>query len=252
MTIDKKTLFNDFLGQNKNRKIFIGIDVSINSSQYNKFLNLFNSLNHQFVLYNSNEELEKEIHNFNDIIYIILTQKDIYIKNIKNDSRFFIFKPLDTPLATIKIQNSTDTINFNTQIENFILLNAYIKYIVLNPDLYVNISTLHGFGLFTSKSICKRKAIFTLKGEIVKKDFINNKNFIGEWNALQNNMYLVREGRTSYGFINHSRNPNCEIDTKTMNIIAKTNIKKNEELLLDYRKEPLSQAYINQFGKNYL
>jgi hypothetical protein len=252
MTIDKETLFNDFLGQNKNRKIFIGIDASIHSSQYNKFLNLFNSLNYQVILYNSNEELEKEIHNFNDIIYIILTQKDTYIENIKNDSRLFIFKQIDSPLPIIKILNSTNTINFNTQIENFILLNAYIKYIVLNPNLYIDISKLHGFGLFTFNTICKRKSIFTLKGKIVKKVFIKNKNFFGEWNALQNNMYLVRKGRTSYGFINHSRNPNCEIDTTTMNVIAKTNIKKNEELLLDYRKEPLPQAYINQFGKNYL
>jgi len=252
MIINKETLFNNFLGQNKNRKIFIGVDNSINSNQYNQFLNLFNLMDFEFILYDCSKKLEQEINNFNDIIYVLLVQNDIYLKHVKNDCRIFIFQLLHTPSPLIKIANITNTINFNIEIKNYTLLSAYIQYTSLSPNLYVNISKLHGFGLYTSKRILKGQYIFSLNGKIVNIDFLNNKNFIGEWNALKNYMYLVREHRTSYGFINHSRNPNCEIDTDTMNIVALVDISEHTELLLDYRNEPLPEDYINKFGSTYL
>ncbi len=252
MIISKESLFNNFLGKNKNRKIFIGIDSSINSNQYNQFLHLFNLMNFEFILYDCNKKLEIEINNFNDIIYVLLVKNNISLKDIKNDSRIFIFQLLNMSLPLVNISNIAATISFNATIENYILSNAYIQYNVLNSDLYINISKVHGFGLYTSKRILKRQSIFSLNGKIVNKDFIKNKHFTGEWNALKNNVYLVREHRTSYGFINHSRNPNCEIDRNSMSIIANIDIHKDTELFLDYRKEPLSEDYIKKFGKNYL
>lgn len=252
MIINEETLFNNFLGKNKNKKIFIGIDNSINSNQYNQFLHLFNLMNFEFILYDCSKVLEKEINNFNDIVYVLLVKNDIHLNYVKNDSRIFIFKLSNMPLPLIKISNITNIINFNAEIKNFTLLNAYVQYMILNPNLYIGISKMHGFGLYTSKKILKEQYIFSLNGKVLNEDFINNENFTGEWNALKSNMYLVRKDRTSYGFINHSRNPNCEIDISTMKVVSKTIIHKNEELFLDYRKEPLSTDYINKFGKNYL
>jgi len=250
--INKYELFNNFFGQNKNRNIFIGIDSSFEPVLQYQFLDLFHSMTVQFILFDSSNILEKEIKKFNDIIYILLVKDNIYINNIKNDSRIFIFKPLHIPTPSTKITNVTNIITFNTKIENFILLNAYVQYIVLNPDLYVNISSIHGFGLYSSKNIQQGDCIFSLSGKVVNEHYINNKNFIGEWNALSNNMYLVRDYRTSYGFINHSRKPNCEINTNTMQIITISDITQNQEIFLDYRKEPLSYDYIDKFGKHYL
>lgn len=251
MTVNKETLLNEFLGQNKNRRIFIGIDNAIHPCQYKAFLKLFDSKNIKLVLYDSMPDLEEKINNFNDTIYILLMKNDIFLKYIKNDCRIFVFK-LSHSLSSVKICNITNIINFNMVVENYILLGAYIQYKVLNSSLYVDISKLHGFGLFTSKFFFKEQCIFALSGEVVKKDFIANKRFTGEWNALLNNLYLARKDRTSYGFINHSRKPNCKIDASTMKIIAKSDISKNTELSLDYREEPLPEEYINKFGRIYL
>jgi len=250
MIINQEIFFNNFL--KKNKKLLIAIDSSIKEDQYNQFLSLFNLINFKFILYDCNKSLEKEINNFSNIIYILLATNDIDLNYIKNDSRIFLFKLSGMPSPLIKISNTVNIINFNIDIKNFTLLNAYVQYKILNPTLHLDISETHGFGLFTSVRIPKGQCIFSLNGKVLHENFIKNKNFFGEWNALKDDMYLVRENRTSYGFINHSRNPNCEIDISTMNVVSKTIIYKNEELFLDYRKEPLSKNYINKFGKNYL
>ena len=215
-------------------------------------MNLFNSFNSHKILYNSSNSLEKEINNFNDNIYLLLVRNDIYLDSVKNDSRIFVFKPHSSASPSIKISNISDIVDFNVEVKNQILLSAYLQYTSLNSNLYVSISALHGFGLYTSVEFLKGQCIFSLNGKIVNENFINNKNFIGEWNAIKMDTYLVRDKRTSYGFINHSRSPNCFIDTNTMSIIAKNNIKENEELLLDYRREPLSKDYMDKFGNAYL
>jgi len=252
MTLSAQELISNYLGQNKNRKVFIGIDSSIDFNISNNFLDIFISVNSQVFSYCSNQKLIQNMNLFKGTIYILLAQKEVNIEKINNDSRLFVFNVLNSTAIQMNIEKTTHKINVNQVINNFMLLDIYIKYLSLDSSLYVDISGTHGFGLYTNKKIKKRTNIFKLNGKIVNSDYINGQKYIGEWNALPENMYLVRSDRTSYGFINHDRDPNCEINSNTMNVMAKRDIEKNSELLLDYREEPLSQEYINKFGKNYL
>lgn len=76
--------------------------------------------------------------------------------------------------------------------------------------------------------------------------------FFIEWTAIKEGVFLVRPLRTKYSFINHSRNPNLEIDFSTMEIRTLREIKTGEELTLDYLKEKLSENYQRTQGLNYL
>jgi len=249
---DKNNFFNNFLGQDKKRKIFIGIDSSIDIDKRNRFLNLFIDIKYDLIVYNSDKSLEEKLEHSNEIAILILTNKNIKIKEVKNDKRFFLFQVSDNKDININISEHTEIVCFNLYIEDFFLSKSYTKYISLNNNLFLNISNFSGFGLFTHHKINKGQKLFSLHGEVVKKEFLNNKNFFGEWNALADNKFLVRKDRTSYGFINHSRKPNCKINMETMDVIAIMDIKDNEEVLLDYRKEPLPKEYVNGFGETYL
>jgi len=73
-----------------------------------------------------------------------------------------------------------------------------------------------------------------------------------EWNALSVDILLVRALRTKYSYINHSRTPNVKILKESMTIISIVDILPNDEILLDYRDEPLNERYLNGHGKTYL
>ena len=105
--------------------------------------------------------------------------------------------------------------------------------------------------MFAREELYSGEILFKLTGEVYTQEFFKDKNFHGEWNALENGKFLVRKNRTSYGFINHSKNPNCYI-TKDMHIKILKNIQCGEEIFLDYRKESLPEDYVKGFGKTYL
>ena len=65
-------------------------------------------------------------------------------------------------------------------------------------------------------------------------------------------MECHRAVRTKYSFINHSRKPNLRIEKEGMILFTIKDIYCGEELLLDYREEPLREEYINGHGKTYL
>ena len=70
-----------------------------------------------------------------------------------------------------------------------------------------------------------------------------------EWNAIEKDLLLVRPYRTKYSFINHNRTPNLIIKYNPLRIESFKNILKDEELTLDYRKEPLPDEYIQNKGQ---
>lgn len=250
--IDKNNFFINFLGQNKNKKILIGICDSIDMNKTKLFLSLFKDIEYELIIYNSDKSLEEKLNNSNQIVIVILSNKNIEIQDVKNDTRLFLFQVSNNKYINVNILEHAEIVYFNFFIDNFFLSKSYIKYKSLNDSLFLNISALNGFGVFTHNKIIKGQKLLSLYGEIVNKEFLNNKNFFGEWNALADNKFLVRKDRTSYGFINHSRRPNCQIYVDSMDIIAIRNIEKDEEILLDYRNEPLPKEYINGFGKTYL
>lgn len=249
MKLTTYKLFNDFFQQNKKAKLFIGIDLSI--SNFENFLQPFKDKDYLLIFYKNSQELEKEIKNFDDIIIIVLTNINLEIQCINNDQRLFLFHSQEK-IFNINFSCITEKIAMNSFLQTYLLSNCFINYISLNNTLYIDISSISGFGLFTRKLIKKDTKLFTLTGEIVNQTYLQTKKFHGEWNALKDNKFLIRHQRTSYGFINHSRTPNCKIETNTMTIIAIKEIQENEEILLDYREEPLPKDYTNGFGKTYL
>ncbi len=129
------------------------------------------------------------------------------------------------------------------------------------PYGYIKSSNIHGNGLFATADLLKGAIIGTLDGQVMswveyKKIFKNIKKkdpiIFGEWNALSKTTLLVRPFRTKYSFINHSREPNCYLAHYPLRIVTLRDIKKDEELFLDYRQEPLCEEYLNGRGKTYL
>ena len=118
--------------------------------------------------------------------------------------------------------------------------------------LEVRPSRIHLNGVFSKKPIVRSFLIFKLYGEMVSEKDIQGDFPIGEWNAISDTHFLVRKKRTLYGYINHSRQPNCEIDFSTMEIRTIKSVRKDEELTLDYRKEALPETYTKTFGSFYL
>ncbi|MGM0411470.1 MAG: SET domain-containing protein [Bacillota bacterium] len=130
---------------------------------------------------------------------------------------------------------------------------------------YIKESSIHGLGLFASESIKAGTILGILDGQIIKWNEYENivqklENEISdidqylfmEWNAVDEETLLVRPLRTKYSFINHSRTPNLEIVYNPIRIVAISDIKVHEEYLLDYRKEPLREEYLEGHGKKYL
>lgn len=124
------------------------------------------------------------------------------------------------------------------------------------PNTIVSNSQVHGQGLFAASTIAKGTQLCFLDGQVVNiKDLPSNEVISLEWNALPDDKVLVRPVRTKYYYINHSRTPNAEVslsDDGRLGIIAVTDLKPGDELLLDYRREPLPDEYLNGHGSTYL
>ena len=118
--------------------------------------------------------------------------------------------------------------------------------------LTIKKSTIHGDGVFTKIEVPKGKRVISLEGQIISTKDTEEKYPKGEWNAIADGFFLCRKERTIYGFINHSREPNCKVDFSDFSVKTIKRVGKGEELLLDYREEKLPNEYLNGFGKTYL
>ena len=121
-------------------------------------------------------------------------------------------------------------------------------------NTYIDISSIHGFGLFTKKAIPAGTVLCELDGQ--KMDWAHYEKLrktinLGEyqdyifmeWNALDPKTLLVRAFRTKYSYINHSKTPNVEIKYDPIRIEVIKNIDEHEEIVIDYSKEPLNEEY---------
>lgn len=131
---------------------------------------------------------------------------------------------------------------------------------------YFKKSKIHGIGLFADRTIEKDSILGILDGQIMQwNDFDELSSFYKtklsddlhsfffmEWNALDTSTLLVRPYRTKYSYINHSYMPNLKILYNPIRIVTTKKIKKDEEFLLDYTKEPLREEYLKGHGKTYL
>lgn len=131
------------------------------------------------------------------------------------------------------------------------------------PFTEISKSNIHSFGLFAKKDFKIGGIICILDGQTMDWDFydelckkINLKEYQNyifmEWNALSQNTLLVRAFRTKYSYINHSKAPNVALKYNPLRIETIRNIKNNEEILIDYSKEPLKQSYLQDQEKQFL
>lgn len=73
-----------------------------------------------------------------------------------------------------------------------------------------------------------------------------------EWNATEGKLHIRRGRGTPYRFINHSRDPNAVVKFDAVEnrfqVQALRDILSREEILLDYRDEPLPRRYLIDRG----
>jgi len=121
-----------------------------------------------------------------------------------------------------------------------------LKYTVLKK------SKIHGIGLFSNAKIKKGTMLGFLEGQVVPwEQHIKYHNEL-EWNALDEETVMVRPYRTKYGFINHSRTPNCILKYFPLRVETLEDIDVNVELTLDYRKEKTPREYKSKENKDFL
>jgi SET domain-containing protein len=129
----------------------------------------------------------------------------------------------------------------------------------------INQSGIHGFGLFATSIIEASTVLCVLDGQVVEhkhyaevealvSPFISKyrKFFFMECNYLEDDRLLIRNIRTKYSYINHSRTPNTKLILDPMRVVAMERIKPDEELTIDYRQEPLTEAYLQRPDKKFL
>lgn len=115
-------------------------------------------------------------------------------------------------------------------------------------NTYISKSSIHGNGLFASMNLSQGVILGVLDGQYITWGLHKEYDFTLEWNAITKDLLLVRSYRTKYSFINHSRTPNLIVKYNPIRIETLKNILKDEELTLDYRKEPLPDEYIKNKG----
>lgn len=117
-------------------------------------------------------------------------------------------------------------------------------------------SGIHGIGLFAKARIEAGEPFMNLReGRIVPvSSYLEDAPSLiaDEWNALSEETLLVRSRRTFYYCINHQPNPNCFVDLRRRQVIARVAIATDQEITLNYLSEPLPTRYLEAHGARYL
>lgn len=117
-------------------------------------------------------------------------------------------------------------------------------------------SAIHGIGLFAKVSIEAGEAFMSLEGGRVVpacRYFDSPLSLVAdEWNALSEDELLVRPQRTYYYCINHHLKPNALVEIQHRRIVASAAIAADQEITLDYLREPLPRQYLEIHGAAYL
>lgn len=113
-------------------------------------------------------------------------------------------------------------------------------------------SPIHGYGLFSTLDRAPGEHVVTLDGQSVSLDMLAEALFALEWNALSERILLVRPLRTSYGYINHSSEPNLVIAADGTTVTTTRQVAAGDEFTLDYAAQPLPPGYLDAPQGSYL
>jgi len=112
------------------------------------------------------------------------------------------------------------------------------------PNTYVKKSLIEGFGLYASKDFVKNELIidyglFPENWFNMRYSDLSEEQIRKNWYVMVDTENCITSNKYSkFSYINHSRNPNCFWDVDKRVIVADRDIKKDEELFIDYRLEP--------------
>ena len=112
------------------------------------------------------------------------------------------------------------------------------------PACYVKSSPIHGMGLFADIPFLKGETVlnFGLFPEIwvecLYEDLPEETKLRSGFVMLDDKRCLTANRRTKFGYVNHSRYPNCDYDIKNRLIVANRTVSPDEEITIDYRSEP--------------
>jgi len=112
------------------------------------------------------------------------------------------------------------------------------------PFTYVKHSPVAGFGLFAAKDISKDDLVIDYR--MFPKDWYKTRYVDLTEEQIRKNPYVMLNDEecitsdkySKFSYINHSREPNCDWKLTMHKIIANRDIRKDEELFIDYRLEP--------------
>lgn len=128
------------------------------------------------------------------------------------------------------------------------------KSLIENTILLASIkkSDIHGNGLFANVDIDVGTVLCILDGQYISNKDLQklDVNLISEeLNYIpEQDKWLIRGFLTDYSAINHSKKPNLIIMNEPLRVVALRNIKKDEELLLDYNKEKYPDDFIEKYN----
>lgn len=119
-----------------------------------------------------------------------------------------------------------------------------VRYLETIPDTEVAPSPIQGHGLFAKRPWASGEVLCVLDGQVV--DVVRHPAVIDalEWNALSSERLLVRAIRTSYGFINHSTQPNVSIDDDGYTMRTCRPVARDDEFMMDYFAQSVPPAYL--------
>lgn len=101
-----------------------------------------------------------------------------------------------------------------------------------------------GYGMFATRARPAGEILCVLDGQQIDCEQYPELMHALEWNALSERSLLVRAVRTSYGYINHSPDPNVAIDADGCTLRTTRAIALGEELTIDYLVPPVPRAYL--------
>ncbi|GAB4299088.1 MAG: hypothetical protein Kow0098_25220 [Ignavibacteriaceae bacterium] len=120
----------------------------------------------------------------------------------------------------------------------------YINSVVEN-NIYVKDSGIHGRGIFTNVDIPKGSVIMRIEGEIISAEECMRRedeedNVYIFW--IDDDCYIDTSETDKIKFINHNCEYNCDIedaDDVSLLLVAARDIKAGEELTIDYGYEEI-------------
>jgi hypothetical protein len=105
-------------------------------------------------------------------------------------------------------------------------------------------SAAAGYWMFSTRARARGEVLCVLDGQKIDCEVYPELMHALEWNALSERSLLVRAVRTSYGYINHSPEPNLAIDADGCTLRSTRAIAAGEELTIDYLVPPVPRAYL--------